>query len=115
MTDEIMKRIDALAAKMGVTGSHLWGVLIRQARIEGIEWLCWAALWISIASAGAYLAYRCHNSPDDNWDDPVPIGFCILASAICFLIGLGCIGGTPALFLNPEYWALQQILKAVGK
>lgn len=55
MTDEVLKRIDALAAKLGVTADHIWSVLMRQARIEGIEWVLWGTLWLIV---GSYMLNR---------------------------------------------------------
>ena len=33
---EVLKRIDALAAKLGVAADHVWAVLVRQAQVEVI-------------------------------------------------------------------------------
>ena len=35
MSDEILKRVDALAAKLGVVSEKLWGVLVKQAYVDG--------------------------------------------------------------------------------
>lgn len=37
ITPEILSRLDALAVKLHVTGSHLWEVLIKHAYIDGIK------------------------------------------------------------------------------
>ena len=36
MSDELNKELAALAAKLGVSVEHLWGVLVRQAYIDGL-------------------------------------------------------------------------------
>jgi hypothetical protein len=35
VNDELQKELAALAAKLGVSVEHLWGVLVRQAYIDG--------------------------------------------------------------------------------
>lgn len=112
MTDEVLKRIDALAAKLNVTAAELWKVLVKQARIEGIEWICWSAFWMIVSISMLKLTFRldeyCKKPGNADWDGvqtvPAVIG------VITFLSSLGCLAGTPGQFLNPEYWALKQIM-----
>ena len=48
MTEEILKRVDALAAKLGVAATQLWAVLVHQARVrlitDVVELFLFAAL-----------------------------------------------------------------------
>ena len=37
MSDDLHKELAALAAKLGVSVEHLWGVLVRQAYIDGLS------------------------------------------------------------------------------
>ena len=51
---ELLKRMDALAAKMGVTAQYLWAVLIRQAYVEGLTGLALACGMAALVVAGAF-------------------------------------------------------------
>jgi hypothetical protein len=37
MTDEFNKQLAELASKLGISVEHLWGVLVKQAYIDGIS------------------------------------------------------------------------------
>lgn len=110
MTDEILKRLDALAAKLGTTAQHLWAVLVREARIEAYEYVAWATLWLVLGAVAAY-RFRCCFKSDDLGG---PAIFCAIVATLFFLIACGCLAGLPGMLLNPEYWALQQVLKAAS-
>ncbi len=106
MNDEILKRVDALAAKLGVTVDHLWGVLIRQARIEWIEWIVWSILWFVLAAVTGVLIRVIYKREDGDGD--LFITSAIFAAGFV-VAGLFCLSNTLGLFLNPEYWALKQV------
>lgn len=113
MTDEILKRIDALAAKLGVASDHLWRVLTQQARIEAIEDLAWAALFFALSGASIW-AIRWVIARRDDDNIPGELGVVsVIAALVFFVVACNCIAGTPGMFLNPEYWALKQILETV--
>ncbi len=112
MTDEILKRIDALAAKLGVTVNHLWAVLVKEARIEALESIGWGLMWFTFS---LYLTLFCKAAwkrDDRNLDVPIAVGAIAL---VCFLAACYEVSGTVGMILNPEYWALKEVMKAVGK
>jgi hypothetical protein len=37
LQDAIFTRLDAVAAKLGVAAGHIWPVLVRQARVDGVR------------------------------------------------------------------------------
>jgi hypothetical protein len=51
MSDELHKELAALAAKLGVSVEHLWGVLVRQAYIDGLSSLV-TVFFCAAAGAG---------------------------------------------------------------
>ncbi len=111
MNGEILKRLDALAAKLGVTADHLWGVLIRQARIEAYEWIAWGALWLALSCLTWYLTIKLYKDDDKDGELLITMG---IASLTTTVVGLICMSGTPGLLLNPEYWALKQVAAMLG-
>lgn len=108
MTDQILQRIDALAAKLGVTAPYLWGVLIKQARVEVLT----DAICMVVFSVGIYVCYRVGRryatvTSEDGGDI-----LCVLCvgAAMIMLVSLIVVSrkiSTP--LFNPEFYALQQI------
>lgn len=112
MNDEILKRIDALATKLGVTADHIWAVLVKQAGVEFKEWIVWASLWFILSICLAYSARWIYKKFEKT--EPELFMFAAAPGAIALVLGLGCLGNTMTLVLNPEYWALTQITKMIG-
>lgn len=118
MNEETTKLIRELAEKLGTTTEHLWAVLIRQAPISSLVDLVLIpalamALWLSlrIASKGVKGLEESFNHDDQNIIMTLGGGafFCLFAILLAFLLcdlDLAIAG-----LLNPEYWALKQIIK----
>jgi len=114
-TDEALAKIlNELADKLGVTVNHLFAIMIKQSYITGIE--CF--IGIIPLSLMLWLFIKIFNKErgedtityflEDNYGW-VMIGF-IVGSVSLIGITFCLIDGTNAL-LNPEYFALHQILK----
>jgi hypothetical protein len=118
---ELDKALATLAAKLGTSVAHLWDVLLRQARVEIVEDL----LFMLVATAFIFAWYRWLRSAmsrldgrDDCFLDLhvyqiLPLGIGGVASTVLFVFIVVCLFEIPTLLLNPEYWALQQVLGAV--
>jgi len=120
LSPEILQRLDALAAKLGVTSQYIFGVLVRQAKFEAIENIM-AALASSAVSAVCFIVvYRIVKyvrSPKYSHDEEWPF-FCSffssLVGAVTFGIAASFLISIVSLLGNPEYWALERILTALG-
>ena len=123
MNDEILKALTTLASKMGTTAEYLWGVLLRQAPITGAIDLAVMVAWVVMAVFLIRLVRRKTTTPAETDEDRNPnaewsdeaAGFAwggaiIFALITALIVGSGLSSVTAAL-LNPEYWALRQILK----
>ena len=112
MNEATQKMIEQLAAKLGTTAEHLWGVLCRQAPISAVVGLaCDAALLCLVV-----LAWRKLSRVDvENWDNDLEkgalYGVLAIATAIAVAYALNALPIEIAGLLNPEYWALKQVLK----
>lgn len=112
MNEQTLQLIEKLALKLGTTAEHLWGVLVRQAPISGaIGLACDAALLFAL-----YVMWKKLLAVDfDKWDSEFGKGSMFGGLAIATVICLACaFGNLPteiAGFLNPEYWALKQLIK----
>jgi hypothetical protein len=161
---EVLTRIDALAAKLGVTSEHVWRILVQQARVECFESAAWGALWLGVAvvtwralrafragsryereqyatklqawfqRADAWVnehngqrgyGYRTHTdyewatrderpkAPDDDTNSRVMM-FSVALTAGGGLLGVTYLTGAVSIALNPEYWALREILRVLS-
>lgn len=125
MNEETSKLIQQLADKLGTTAEHLWAVLCRQAPISATvdSVLCIAAV------AAAWGAFRLvqrkttrvktksesgYERESAEWEDePAFLAWLlwiVLAVIACAII-VTSASGIAAGFVNPEYWALKQIIK----
>jgi hypothetical protein len=120
LTKEILSRLDILAAKLGTTGEKLWTVLVRQARVE----LYQSVLTAVLLGITAFVSFRvcrwCIHEAEESGcggGDGYGVGATLagLACAGFCIATIAYLEGLPTLLLNPEYWALKQILYAVGK
>lgn len=115
MNEEILKRIDLLAAKLGVTADHIWAVLVKQARVEAAEWIIWSLFWFILSGACAYMSrwlYKLEKTGNRSHEvEEAYFLFAAVPSGIAFVIAAGCLANILTLFVNPEYWALKQIME----
>lgn len=111
-----------LAEKLGTTTEYLWGVLVRQALINGIIGLIHIAI-IILAGIGLWKLHKkfmsdipdssCSYYDEYEGDLKIPMSIAVL---VFFLLVLGSFLSLPEIascFFNPEYWALEQVLESV--
>jgi hypothetical protein len=115
MDDKTLQALTALAAKLGTTAEYLWGVLLKQAPIQGALDLAVIAAWAAACVWLVRLVHRKTTGDDPEWDDELGRVFAWIGTGIaCILtavIGGLSIAGAVTAIANPEYWALRQILK----
>ena len=123
MNEQTEKLIRELTDKLGTTAEHLWGVLIRQAGISGTINLLVCAAWCALLVWGYRLVRRKTTKPPktkDNewphseWDgDGAGLAWAIwgIATVVTTLV-IGCnLEYITGALLNPEYWALKQVVR----
>ena len=124
MDDKYRQLIEDMAAKLGTTAEHLWGVLVKQAPISGSVDL---AVCIVMAASTAWwfrFAIRKTTRRPDNpdmylsqrseWDGALAFSawISVVFSVTFSLIFIaGSAQGIVSAFANPEYWALMRLLK----
>ncbi len=127
MDDKTLQALTTLAAKLGTTAEYLWGVLLRQAPITGAIDLAMMVAGVAMAVFLIRLVRRKTTKPAKTDEDRYPsavwsneeAAFFAWAGAVAFalltalLIGYELPNVVSAL-LNPEYWALKQILRWMG-
>ena len=105
MQQELLNRLDALAAKLGTTAEHLWGVLIYQARIDALV----SAIGFVVFGLITMFLYKVVRNADDEIDRIFPA----VGMVITFGIAIACLFSIWTPLLNPEYFALQKVLEVL--
>lgn len=123
MDDKTLQALTALANKLGTTAEYLWGVLLRQAPITGVINLAMMAAWVAMVVLLLRWVRSKTRVPPETKDERYPraewhsegaffawAGSITFAALVAVMVGLE-LSGTIAALVNPEYWALRQILK----
>ena len=122
LAPELLSRLDALALKLGTTVEYLWAVLVKQTYFYPIQWLI-AALVLLVC--GSYVrklvgkglgeakkerGYKCDL---DGWYVAYYFG-CVVLGAGVLLLGIA-LYTTVVVMVNPEYYALTELLRLIVK
>lgn len=113
MNGEILSRIDALAAALGLSAGTLWAALVRQGIVSG-----WYGLFegLCLGGAGLYIARRALRHDCEHSGDCLFCGgglFAVwLAVAAFSILSLIALDDTKWLF-NPQGYAAEKIVGAL--
>lgn len=110
MNEELLKRIDAIAAKFSVTGDHLWKVLVAQSRIEALQDGICALIALAAACGLAKLSHWIYKQEDDSVE---LFMIALVAAVVAAAIACVYILSIPTELLNPEYFALHRIMESI--
>lgn len=112
MNDTTEQLIRELAEKFGTTTEHLWGVMVRQATVSAtMDIIVFTVIGIVLLFAGNTLIKV--SKREDFEDDPLVyfwVCIIILFAGMWFTVGLMTASDVLTRFVNPEYWALKQLL-----
>ncbi len=114
MSDQLQKALAELAQKLGTTAEHLWGVLMRQARVEIIT-DCMAfvgAIILVLIVIRYWFWFRDnHDEISDSLEMFSVMGGVVVSlfTLIITVVSIVNLFDLPTLIFNPEYWALSQI------
>lgn len=111
MNDKIAELLEKLAVKLGTTAEHLWGVLVKQAHIEGmtsvIIWSIWGIIVVFLAMFFSLVRTDTYEEKNTMW------GIWIAIFIVTFVIFASCISTIIGQFNNPEYWALTEVIRNI--
>jgi hypothetical protein len=112
MNENTTKLLEQLAEKLGTTIDKVWGILVAQAKIDAYQDFIWSLVFTVITLFLARMAWNCWRlGTRKDEDEPKFIsGILVIVGLITgsFIVGF-LLNGISSL-LNPEYWALNQIL-----
>lgn len=116
MNEETIKLIETLAAKFGTTTEYLWGALVKQAPISGVcDTIICVVLIVGLIVSARILKSKFTELEDGftDWREDFMVPAWITWSVVAFIVGLIVCCSFPttiAAFVNPEYWALKQLI-----
>lgn len=126
MDNQTLQALTALAEKLGTTTEYLWAALMRQAPISGAIDLAVMAAWVIGVVCWFRFVQRMTADPSGpdgdgyrhraQWSDEfgVALAWCSVALAavlVALMVG-SYLSSSIAGLVNPEYWSLNQLLKA---
>lgn len=120
MNEEVIKLIEQLAQKLGTTSEYLWSVLLTQAQISAIMSLSYVIF--CIISGLILLKFHLNYSKIDDdgyskYDDYKHVQIIMIISSLIwvtlFILAIFNIENIITGFINPEYWALSEILHQI--
>jgi hypothetical protein len=110
MNEELLKRLDLLAAKLSTTVDHLWSVVVRQARVEAIQdTIC---LILSLVAAWYLGKWGRWLVADPGKDGIAWVAIAFLGIAVAYVL-VSCLCSIPTELLNPEYFALHRLMEGL--
>lgn len=115
MNDQTTKLITDLAAKLGTTADHLWGVLIRQAPISAAVNAVVLLVLLTVCTVLWVLSARRLTNPKKVDEAPTLI-LTVMAACMSFCLAVMSfvvVDGVASGFFNPEYWALKEVLGSI--
>jgi len=113
MTQEIMSRLDAIAAKFGETANYFWPKMVENQIIEGWFKILGPCILMLIAFAILFIGYNLQKANKYETDDS-GISITIIGTIIgiiAFILVVGFIPEGILVLNNPEVYALQELLE----
>ena len=123
MDEKTLRALTAPANKLGTTTEYLWDVLLRQAPITGVIDFALLAAWVFLTVMWCRFVMRKTIAPTPTQDDRntradwteeaaffswLSAAILVMVTAVIVTVELAI---TVAALVNPEYWALRQILR----
>ena len=112
MDEKTLQALQALAQKRGTTAEYLWGVLVKQAQISTTVDCVEVFIVLIVLALVWRKAIRIADGIDK---EAVFFGFAILGVVTVFVVFFVAFRANliAAGFMNPEYWALHELLRSV--
>jgi len=120
LTKELLSRLDALAAKLGVAADQLWAILVRQAQIEAIQDLIVFAFWCALLVTWYLWLGRLTRLGGEKEKEVCELEGMAFAFASASGLAIGIYAwirmlSIPTRLLNPEYWAFRELSRLLGR
>jgi drug/metabolite transporter (DMT)-like permease len=110
MNNDLSKILAELAAKLGVSGEHLYGALLRQALFAGVWDVATGLLMLAAIWAGVLIWFRIKGKLNPGWsaDWTTSGGVLVVAVLVSAIASDGLYYGISYL-CNPDFYALRHL------
>jgi hypothetical protein len=112
--------LEAMASKLGVGASHLWGVLVKQAQVEAYAAVAGFGIWLVVITCLFFAAWRMNYKEGlrgaKGYDQLSHIPFIIgmILTVFGVLVFFLSFSGVVTGFVNPEYIAFTKLTSLVS-
>ena len=126
MEEKAFEYIDAIAANLGVAAEHVYGALLKQAMVSGVRSLVYIILCLAVVYMVIRMLKKVYTDVKDGNNNSIFLdGWDISAAGIIasfaggialfilFIAIIANISNASTALLNPEYWALKEILDTI--
>ena len=125
MEEKAFEYIDAIAANLGVAAEHVYGALLKQAMVSGLRSVVYIIVCLAVGYAIIKVFKRIYSDVKEGEDSIFVDSFGIslggvfaiiiggVAIIILFFAIMADIGNATTALLNPEYWALKELLNTI--
>ena len=120
MEEQLTIMLTQLANELGTTIEMLWGVILKQAQISALLSIAWIG-FVLLFGGTLYTKHKKFSKPDKKnygrtkyFEDDltgIVMNLLLLVWIITAAVGILEIQNAVTALLNPEYWALQEILE----
>lgn len=107
------KFLEQLAEQLNTTVPYLWDMLVQQAVYGGISNLVFALLLMVLCGVAVTLTIKLTRVLQDEMDRFLIMMIVIALASLIFIVSLISIPDSVNRIVNPEYWALKQILDVI--
>ena len=107
--------LEAMAAKLGVGASHLWGVLVKQAQVEAYASVAGFAIWLLVIVSLYLTAWRMsyheglRGATGNDQLSHIPFIIGTILTVIGIMVFFLSFSGVVTGFVNPEYIAFTKL------
>ena len=116
---EVLSRVDALAAKLGIAAQHVWEIYVQQAKVEAIRDVITTVLFLLIAfglfkAIPFFWGLKQKAASVDRYEDGAGWAAAAIISGVLILPAVGLVLGflysAVGEWINPQYWAFQHLV-----
>lgn len=125
MEDKAFEYIDAIAANLGVAAEHVYGALLKQSMVSGLRSVLYIIICLAVSYVIIKMIKRIYSDVKEGEDGifvdsyGISLGgvfalvFGGIAIILIFFAIMSDISNATTALLNPEYWALKEILDTI--
>ncbi|MGC4375772.1 hypothetical protein WD019_02355 [Fictibacillus sp. Mic-4] len=113
LVDKATEYIDAIASKLGVAAEHVYDILVKHAIVSGIRDII-LALVLGAVTYGLVRLSKWLTTSDEAFEFESYAPFVLFIGLVAFALAIISLYFGIGELINPEYYAIKEILDAFG-